>query len=350
MVQKLHPGLSGEHFAHPLDRSGMQNLMGYLAKSVAKNLIEQFQDDTEEEFYLFNLADNTRLSESQGGSVYRHVPELADIFGIPTPHLFLDTNPELKTYALGGSNPTVVLSSGLVDTFPESLLRVAVAHELGHIICRHTFYRMLAENFDHLSNIVAFIPYLGPIFTVGIQLPLFDWYRRSELSADRAALLGTQDLEAVKDYILRLAGGASRLGDELSVLGFAAQADELQERLKAKREANIQDRIGFLFSGFMLQHAMNTHPWPAVRLQEISRWAESEQYALLLAGDYDAAVAAAPATADTGFAAPVGEDMMDYVKEIARTAGNAVKSGMKGLVKSPQKLIWRKEKEPKQSD
>ncbi len=123
MAEKLKQGLSSEHFAHPLDRSGMQRLMDHLTNSVAKNQVEKLQADAEEEFYLFNLADNTRLSESQGGSVYGLVQEIAGILGMPGPDVFLDTTPQINAYALSGMNPTIVLTSTLIDTFPEPALR-----------------------------------------------------------------------------------------------------------------------------------------------------------------------------------------------------------------------------------
>ncbi len=324
MVQKL-VGLTGDHFAHPLDRSGMQSLMNRLVKSdMTKNQFENLEARAEEEFYLLNLADNTRLSDSQGGSLYRLVREISEILSTPVPNVFLDTSPEINAYALGGTNPSIVLTSALIDTFPEPALRAVIAHELGHIICKHTFYRLLAENFDQLSKLISLIPFLGTFISMGLRWPLCDWYRKSELSADRAALLGTQDSGAIKDCILRLAGGSSRLAPELTISDFAAQSKEFQERMKAKREQGTQDKIGFLFSSFMLQHAMSTHPWPAVRLEEISRWAESKQYAFLLAGDYEKALQLAQSAEDEMILSPPppGEDIKEYVKDLAKTGGS----------------------------
>ena len=329
MVQKLRHGLSGEQFAHPLDRAGIQRLTDLMAKSkVTKNLTENMHAEAEEQFYLLNLADNTKLSELQGSSVYRLVQEIAEILDTPIPSVFLDTTSEVNAYALGGTNHSIVLTSALVDTFPEPALRAVIAHELGHIICSHTFYRLLAESFEWFSKLVSLIPILCPLFSLGVQWALFDWYRKSELSGDRAALLGTQDLEAVQNCILRLSGGSSRLGNELRIPEFIEQAKEFQEKMKAKREQNIKERIKFLFSDFMLQHAISTHPWPAVRLQEISSWASSKQYALLLAGDYESALAAAPVPTDEDrftLPAPPGEDIKEYVKDLGKVAGDALK-------------------------
>lgn len=349
MTYKLREGLSIEHFAHPLDRFGMQKLINQLNKStIAKNQIEKLQVDAEEEFYIFNLADNTKLSESQGGSVYRLVQEVSETLGVAVPHVFLDTSPEINAYALGGTNPAIVLTSAIVDSFPKPILRAVIAHEIGHIICRHTFYRLLADNFSWFSKLVELIPFLGPLFSVGIQLPLFDWYRKSELSADRVALLGTQDITAVQDCILRLAGGSSILAPELKITEFATQAKEFQDRMKAKREENIKDRIGFLFSGFMLQHALSTHPWPAVRLQEISIWSESKQYIHLVAGDYESARDSAPLPTDDdqiiGYTSP-GEDVKEYLKDLGKFTGDTLKGFFKKHMTQPNDADNNQKKE-----
>lgn len=339
MAKTLRPGLTGEYFAHPLDRSGMQWLMNRLATSeTARNQFESLQVDAEDQFYLLNLADNTRLSEFQGGSVFRLVQEIAEILNMPIPHVFLNTTSEINACALGGKNPSIVLTSALVDSFPEPALRAVIGHELGHIICRHTFYRLLAENFDSISNLVSLIPIIGSVLSAGMRWPLFDWYRKSELSADRAALLGTQDLDAVEECILRLAGGSSRLASELKIPEFAKQAKEFQERMKAKREQGLQNRLEFLFSSFMLQHAMSTHPWPAVRLQEIIKWAESGQYALLVAGDYEGSLAVAPlSTTEVQIAdvPPAGEDITEYVKDLGK-AGRELLKGFFNRVSQPE--------------
>lgn len=336
MAHKLRQGLLAEHFSHPLDKLGMQRLLGSLLKSdTLKSQVEKLQTETEQEFYLWNLADNTKLSEIQGGSVYRLVQAVSEILGIPTPNVFLDNSAEINAYTLGGENPTIVLTSALLDAFPEDVLRSVIGHELGHIICHHTFYRLLAENYIWFSNIVALIPILGTFLSLGMQVSLFDWYRKSELSADRAALLATQNLESVQKCILLLAGGASRISAELNVSEFSKQAEEFQIKLKDQREGGISKKLGFLFSGFMLQHAMSTHPWPAVRLGEINRWGFSKQYELLTAGEYEKVVEESPIPTDESqiaLATPVGEDINEYVKEMGKTVGKSFGNFIKGFV------------------
>jgi hypothetical protein len=105
------------------------------------------------------------------------------------------------------------------------------------------------------------------------------------------ALLATQDMDAVQQALLWAAGGASRIGPELSADGLAAQAVKLREATERKRAGGFVDRVGSVLSEVVLQQAWSAHPWPAVRLQEISDWAASDEYRRLLAGEYDTVLA-----------------------------------------------------------
>jgi Zn-dependent protease with chaperone function len=324
MPQKLAAGLSGRHFIHPLDRSSMQAVVDRITGSLVRGQIEKLMKEAEDEFFLLNLADNTRLDHSQGGSLYRLVVETADVFSMPTPHVFLDTTPAIQPRTVGGAKACLILPSALVADLAEAQLRVVIAHELGHILCGHSFYRLLAENFEHVAKLAAAVPFLGPVLSLSMQLMLFDWYRKSELSADRAALLGTQDLEAVQQVLLWFAGSNSKIGDELSAEGFRRQADEFRDAIQRRREGGIFDRMGYLLSGLMVQQALSPHPWPAVRLHEITQWAESEEYRRLLAGQYETfAPGEQASTAETTARTP-HSSVTTYVTQLGRSAGSAL--------------------------
>jgi Zn-dependent protease with chaperone function len=324
MPQKLAPGLSGKHFMHPFDRSSMQAVLERITGSLVHGQIEKLMKEAEEEFYLLNLADNTRLDRSQGATLYRLVEEAAGVFSMPTPHVFFDTAPAVQPRTVGGAKACLILPSALVSDLSEAQLRVVIAHELGHILCGHSFYRLLAENFEHVSKLAAAVPFLGPVLSLGLQLLLFDWYRKSELSADRAALLGTQDLEAVQQTLLWFAGSNSCIGRELSAECFCRQAEEFRAAVERRREGGLVDRMGYLLSGMMLQQALSPHPWPAVRLHEITQWAASDEYRRLLAGHYDEpAENAAPPTTDAATASPASS-VTTYVTQLGKSAGSAL--------------------------
>jgi Zn-dependent protease with chaperone function len=285
--EKLKPGLTAEHVMHPLDRQGLQAVVDKAAGLMGRSVFDRLMREADEDFYLVNLADNTKLGPTQGGSIYRLVEEVAGTLGLPTPHVFLDTSPAFKPRTMGGANASLVLPSALLDSLSDGPLRAVVGHELGYIVCGHSFYKLLAENFNRLSQLAGLIPWIGPILSAGFQLVLLDWYRKAALSADRVALLATQDLDTVQQALLWAAGGASRAGPELSAAGLAAQAAELKEVTDRKRAGGMVDRLGSAVSEIVLQQVWNAHPWPSVRYTEIAAWAASDEYRKLLAGEYE---------------------------------------------------------------
>src|SRR3989454_9176060 len=51
------------------------------------------------------------------------------------------------------------------------------------------------------------LPFLAGIALLPIQLALLEWFRKSELSSDRAGLLASQDPNASLRMFLKMAGG-----------------------------------------------------------------------------------------------------------------------------------------------
>ena len=103
------------------------------------------------------------------------------------------------------SSSSIRARSSLLDREEQ---RDVLAHELGHVMSGHVTYRTIAViliNFG-LRN----LPFLAGIALLPIQVALFEWYRKSELSCDRAGLLGTQDVRASLGTYLKLAGGSGR--------------------------------------------------------------------------------------------------------------------------------------------
>jgi len=115
-----------------------------------------------------------------------------------------------------------------------------------------------------------------PIGYLGLRAIIWgleEWYRKSELSCDRAGLLAGQDVEAARRSLMKLAGG-SRMS-ELSHDAFHEQAREY--------DAVPDVRDGLLK---LLQLEGNTHPFAVVRFADLDRWAADGDYAQILAGNY----------------------------------------------------------------
>lgn len=251
-----------------------------------QRFFEAAERSAEKKHYLMHLADDTRLSNRQAGSLFRLVEEVAADAGMPCPRAFLDTQPYLNASALGQHQPIMVIQSALVDQCSEAQVRAVIAHELGHIRCKHTFYRTVASGFAPVADLASSLPG-GGLIALALQWHLFDWFRKSELSADRFALLVTGDLDAVQGVLVQLAGGSSSLRDELSTDEFRKQAQEYRDASEARQKnQSMMDKIEYYVTELMLEPELPTHPLPAVRFVELEDWAQSRQYELLCQGDF----------------------------------------------------------------
>ena len=152
-------------------------------------------------------------------------------------------------------------------------MRFVIAHELGHALSGHAVYQTLLLRLMSLTGVWNSIP--GGFLGVRIIIAaLYEWSRKSELSADRAGLLATQDPAVAFRVHMKLASGSGDLS-ELDQTSFFAQG---QEYLDA---ADIRDSV---LKILLIEHA--AHPYAVVRAAELRRWVDSGDYTQVLAGTY----------------------------------------------------------------
>ncbi|HEY2442893.1 MAG TPA: M48 family metallopeptidase [Streptosporangiaceae bacterium] len=265
------PGISSRAYEHPADRSAlvaMRKLTGF--DVLLRRLSGLFNDRS---LRLMFLASGVRASERQFPHIYDTLRDGAYILDLPTvPELYITQTPTVNAMALGADKPFVVITTGMLDLFDAEEIRCVVGHELGHVLSGHAVYRTMMFHLINLAQRVAWmpIPYLG---LRAIIWALEEWYRKSELSCDRAGLLASQDLDAALLVNMKLAGGANLA--ELNPDAFREQAHEY--------DAVPDVREGLLK---LLQLQGTTHPFAVVRFAELDRWARSGEYERILAGDY----------------------------------------------------------------
>jgi Zn-dependent protease with chaperone function len=247
----------------------------------------------ERAFRLQFLASGVRVSERQFPQINDMVRDGAYVLDLPEiPEVFVTQNPIVNAMALGSDKPFIVINTGLIDLLDAEELRTVVGHELGHVLSGHAVYRTMLFHLINLAARIAWVP-LGYIGLRGIIWALEEWYRKSELSCDRAGLLAAQDPDAARRVLMKLAGGA-RLS-ELNSDAFMEQAHDY--------DAVPDVRDGLLK---ILQLQGNSHPFAVTRFAELTRWIESGAYERILAGDYP--------RRDTDSTATIGEEIRNAAK------------------------------------
>jgi hypothetical protein len=118
------------------------------------------------------------------------------------------------------------------------------------------------------------LPFLAGIAILPFQLALMEWYRKAELSSDRAGLLSTQNPRTSMSTFLKMAGG-KKLDDDISVEEFQKQAQSYET------EGDVADKVWQV-----INTAFRTHPFGTVRAAQLQRWIDSGEYDRIVNGDY----------------------------------------------------------------
>jgi len=274
-TQVSFPDISYKAFVYPGDEEALAALKAIPgASQVLTYLQENF---SEELIFLQNNQQMIRASYHNYVSLYKLLERCCEILSLPAPELYLTTNPTLNAYTVGTRRTCIVLHSQLVEDMTLDELTFVIGHELGHIKCSHSLYQLLGDilirYWDLLSSVIT-IPGLG-MLRVPMLLAYWEWFRRAELTCDRAGLLCVQNLETGLRALSKLAGKVEGYEDEFNTEAALKQAD-------ASRE--VKNKLVVLVS--ILEAAQNTHPFVPARLKRLAEFAATGQYSKILAGEY----------------------------------------------------------------
>jgi Zn-dependent protease with chaperone function len=258
---KTFPGLAAGEFQHPHDAAATEALASVPGLDLVVSKVMEY--GLERLSYLQNIADNIRVTPRMLPRLHRYLGWGCRILDLDEPELYVTLNPTPNAYTFGHKNPFVVLTSGLVELLGDEELMVVIGHELGHIKAGHVLYTMLATN---IASIIAAIGQatlgIGTLLGQGLVVALHDWYRKAELTADRAGLLCVQDIEPCLNVLMKLAGGGGRLWAEMDKQEFLRQIDAYDEA----------DRSTLSRAYKMWLTAFRTHPFPIMRAKELRAW------------------------------------------------------------------------------
>lgn len=265
------PAISSRAWEHPADRGALvalRKLRGF--DSLIKKLSGLVN---ERSVRLIYLASAIRVDDRQFPVLHRLLGEVAATLDAASqPEVYVAASPAPNAITIGMDRPLIIVSSGLVDLLDEEELRFVLGHEMGHVMSGHAVYQTLLQRLIHLSGVLTTIP-LGGLGFRAILAGLMEWSRKSELSADRAGLLATQDPAAAFRVHMKLASGGHL--EHLDTTSFFAQAAEYEA------SGTLRDSVLKL----LLVEAQS-HPFAVVRAGELRRWIEGGDYTRVLSGDY----------------------------------------------------------------
>jgi Zn-dependent protease with chaperone function len=273
--RRTFPGIAPVSWEHPADRAALQTLRAIpgVDEVIRKTLALL---GGERGVRLLFQGNSIRVGPAQFPRLWHLHTEVVTTFDWPTvPELYVSQTPFFNAGAYGIDTPFIVLHSAAIELLDDDELRVLLAHELGHVMSGHALYRTIAAVLALIS--LAALPVLAGIAVLPVRLAFLEWSRKSELSADRAGLLGGQDVVVAQRLDMKMAGGGRGEGfaGQLNVDAFMQQANEY---------ATSSEGLDVVYK--LLSSLALTHPMHTVRAAELQRWVAGGEYDRILRDEY----------------------------------------------------------------
>jgi Zn-dependent protease with chaperone function len=263
--------ISSKAWEHPADRAALNSLRAIPGfDEVVRKVASFFGERGVRQLFLANAVLVGDKQRPRLNEIYSEV--LTTLDWPERPELYVSQTPFVNAAAVGFDRPFIVLNSATIALLDPDERRDILGHELGHIMSGHTTYTTIAIII--LTIGINNLPFLAGLALLPFQLALLEWYRKAELSADRAGLLVTQDPVVSMRTFLKMAGGAAG-DDEINLDAFMEQAERYETR------ADLADRVWQV-----INTAFKTHPFGTVRAAELRRWVDGGEYGKILGGDY----------------------------------------------------------------
>lgn len=272
-----------EEYIHPLDKNALIALKKIpLLDTICSKVWSVMNDKIDN---MVNMSSMIHITDKQLPKIYNMVRSITNKIGIEMPELYLKLDRTINAYAYGTEKFTIVIHSGLIECLEDDEIYAVLAHECGHIACKHSLYNMVADivlNKGAMFGVQELVCYLdgkgllgsiaGNIISTvdsALELAFYHWDRCSEFSADRIAVICCGSAEPVIETMMRLAGGTVHIDSEIDKDLFIEQATEYRENM----DKNLVNKgLEFLLTKNM------SHPLLAVRAYEARKFAQSDEF------------------------------------------------------------------------
>ena len=266
-IKSTLKGLDVSLVLHSQDKSTIDKLnkisgfKSFVDKTVA-NIMEKYAA-------IEYSAEGINVTPKSMPSIYRQLQEACRVLDINViPACSTDWLYNISSFSVGEKNKRLILQSGTIDLLTENELCFVLGHELGHMKCGHKTYHMLTEC---LYMPIQNSPELK-IWINLIKMPLLNWYRMSDFTADRMGLLCCQDINVAIGTMIKMAGLPKKYYNQLHINTFIEQARNFNNEHTGTIDSIIK---------YMSINAA-AMPWLVVRASELWSWYHSGEYDKIL--------------------------------------------------------------------
>lgn len=233
-----------ELYEHDLDRQAADALNQF-PKFV--KLLESYSANYDEKAAKIDLLSTAiRLGENQMPEVYGLLPPICEQLGIDTPELYYVRDRQANAATFGSVHPCIYVTSGLVNKLPLNLLPSVLAHECGHIACKHRLNRELARVNQEVERYTNHADKADYAFAVasGVLAGLVDSLFVGEFSLEYANQWGNQQAEKLVLKVAKYQGyGGTDLGQAIKHLEdqFPIAADKATAAFGGGLQHHLRD-------------------------------------------------------------------------------------------------------------
>ena len=212
-----------------------------------------------------NQGEGINITEESLPQMYHELVRSCEVLGIKDiPAYSTDWFYGPYHFSNGETHRRIVMMSGSADLFTEAEMAFVLGHELGHMACGHKPYHMLLETFYMpFVNDAAFKAWASII-----KLPLLEWYRISDYTADRMGLLCCQDINSALSTMIKKAGLPKKCYNNINIESFIEQARHFNADLTGTMDKVVK----------ILSIRSAEFPWLVVRAGKLLEWYESGEY------------------------------------------------------------------------
>lgn len=169
---------------------------------------------------------------------------------------------QYNAYTAGVDNPVIVLYTSLLNDMTDDEVLYILGHEMAHYQNKHTLYHYMAHK-------IADIAFNGGVISgmamSAIVFALLEWYRKSELTADRGGYIANQNKSACISAMQKLMGLPEKAGEE----GYNFTTEEILSQYE-ERDIDLngwKEKIMYAILTLSMDH-----PWMVERINELSEW------------------------------------------------------------------------------
>lgn len=194
------------------------------------------------------LGNAVKVSEVQFAEIHKLAKLAIEKLDLPVaPRVYIVQDPYINAFTFGfGRWHSVILHSATVEALTQDELLFIIGHEMGHIKASHALISSIIMPFGN------FLPLAHLIFGI--------WWRKAELTADRAGAIVVPNIAPAISGFAKLAIGKG-LYSELNIISFLEQGKEVDKR--------FADQAGQL---------LGTHPYLTNRIKNLTNFVGSPRY------------------------------------------------------------------------